>query len=88
MQLNGNNQTVLQMKKEARKTEDLKHIFIYYHLIQEMVDRSEIALQYVPSKDTLAEILIKRLGGPLHSYIAIKIGIKLGVEDSVPKERC
>lgn len=57
-ELSGGNQTAFQMETEARLTEGSKKIpstTISY----KKVERGEVVLHYVPSKENVADILIK-----------------------------
>lgn len=60
----GYEQTALGMTKEAMVIKSLKHIAIYYHFIWEKMEQCEVVLQYVPSKQSVVDILTKGLVGP------------------------
>ena len=45
-----------------------KHIEIKYHFIRDYVQRGAIRLQYIPTDEKVADILIKALGRGKHVY--------------------
>lgn len=82
------NNTSLQIAREARLKEASKHILIYKHFIKEKVEHGDIALKCVPSTDNLADILTKGLGGQPHNKVAILMGIYLATGGGGAEEEC
>lgn len=88
MQLSGSNQTGIETEKEARLTEPSKNISIYCHFILEKGEPGEVVLQYVSSKENVADAFTKGLSGRLHNYLESLMETNSGLEDSVDKEEC
>lgn len=63
------------MANEALLTYASNHISIYNHFIGYKVERGEILLKYVPSKDNVADIFTKGIRGQLHNSMYRSIGI-------------
>ena len=52
-----------------------KHIEIRYHFIRDYVQRGAVCLQYVPTDEQVANILMKALGRGKHVYFRDKLGV-------------
>ena len=61
MVLYEDNQSAICMAKNPQFYGCAKHIGIYFHYIQEQVERGAVALRYCPSYDMIADMLTKGL---------------------------
>ena len=52
-----------------------KHIDVKFHYAREQYQKQIIAVDYVGTKDQLADILTKPLGGPVFQDMRWKIGV-------------
>jgi len=59
--LRGDNQASLCWAKDARSDHKSKHIEVIHHHIREKIKRREIALEYVPTKEQVADLLTKAM---------------------------
>lgn len=75
--LHGDDQTSLQMEREAMLTEASKHIAISCHLIRDPIGHGITRMQYVPTKENPAEPLKKGLRQGTHWKLTVEIGIDL-----------
>jgi len=63
------NQSYIKMSHNPVLHSRTKHIDIHYHYIREAVAEGNVTLEYCPTKDVVADILIKPLGkGQLSFY--------------------
>ena len=53
----------------------LKHIEIKYHYIKDMVQRGAVKLQYVATKEQIADVLTKPLARAKFEYYREKLGV-------------
>ena len=53
----------------------LKHIEIKYHYIRDMVQRGVVKLQYVATKEHIADVLMKPLARVKFEYLREKLGV-------------
>ena len=56
-----NNNGAIALAKEPRSHHKSRHILRKYHLIREIIDREDIRIERVDSKDNLADPLTKAL---------------------------
>jgi hypothetical protein len=61
---------------EPRSHNRSKHVMRKYHLIREIVDRKEIAIEKIPSEDNVADPLTKALSQDRHEMHMGKLGIR------------
>ena len=61
--LNEDNQACILLSKNPQSHSRTKHIQIRYHFIREKTDSKEVSLQYVNTKDQLADMFTKNLPG-------------------------
>lgn len=66
------------MSREAKLTEALKHIAIYYHFISEKMEQGDTVPRYGPPEEDLAHILTKEIGGLALKRLSMLIEINLG----------
>jgi len=52
-----------------------KHISIRYHFLREKVAENEVKLEYVPTKDQVADIFTKALPKDTFQYLQEKLGV-------------
>ena len=52
-----------------------KHIEIKYHYIRDMVQRGAVKLQYVATKEQIADVLTKPLARVKFEYFREKLGV-------------
>ena len=58
------NQSVITNSTTPGSKLSKKHVIIAYHRVRESIATGVIQIAYVPSKDNLADLLTKILGGP------------------------
>ena len=69
------NQGVIVLARNPVFHNHLKHIDIQYHYMWELVKSGNIELEYLPTKEMLANLLMKPLACSQHKYLAC--GIRL-----------
>ena len=52
-----------------------KHIAIKYHYLRELVQKKEVRVEYVNTKEQLADIFTKALPKDAHEYLRDKLGV-------------
>lgn len=52
-----------------------KHIAIMYHYLRELVQEKEVKMEYVNTKEQIADIFTKALPKDAHEYLRGKIGV-------------
>ena len=52
-----------------------KHITIKYHYLRELVQDKEVKVEYVKTKDKIANIFTKALPKDAHEYLRGKLGV-------------
>ena len=52
-----------------------KYIAIKYHYLRELVQDKEVKIEYVNTKDKIAEIFTKTLPKDAHEYLRGKLGV-------------
>ena len=73
------NQGAIELSKNPKHHNRTKHIDISYHFVHEKVASNEIAAEYCPSEEMLADIMTKGL--PKISFE--KMRTALGVQETV-----
>ena len=79
--LHCDNQAAIAISKNDVHHDRTKHINIRYHFIRETIVSKEIEVQWVPTKDQLADALTKPVGRNRLSYLRHKIMGKQQVDD-------
>ena len=74
MSLHSDNLSAITLSQDATYYTCTKHINVAYHFICEKVASHEAMLTYVPMKENIADILMKRLELPQHHYLMGKLG--------------
>jgi hypothetical protein len=52
-----------------------KHIEIKYHYIQDMVQRKEVLVQYLPTNEQVVDVLTKPLTRKMFEYFCDRLGV-------------
>jgi hypothetical protein len=63
------------LAKNPENHEKAKHIDTKYHLIRDEVEKKRIALEYVDSRNNIADLLTKPLPIQAHQYLTDKSGL-------------
>jgi len=69
------NTSAISISKNPVMYSKTKHIPIKYHFLQEQVLEQKVKLEYVPSKEQVANILTKPLPRETFEYIRQKLGV-------------
>jgi hypothetical protein len=69
------NQGAIRLVSNAEFHQRTKHIDVKFHYIREQYQNQIIAVDYVGTKDQLADVLTKALGGPVFQDMRKKIGV-------------
>ena len=69
------NTSVINISKNLVMHSKTKHIAIKYHFVRELVQDKEIRLEYVHSKEKIADILTKPLPQDAFLYLRGKLGV-------------
>ena len=64
VQTKGDNQGAIPLVKNPILSERSKHIDIGYHYVRDLADKKRIALEYIPTKEMIADGLTKPLPRP------------------------
>lgn len=75
MVVNADNQGSIALTKNPVFHDHSKHVDIQYHLMHNLVKQEKIQLNYVPTKDMLADTLMKSLPQAQHELLSIGIGM-------------
>eukprot|EP00253_Pinus_taeda_P026008 PITA_26008 len=70
-----NNTSAISISKNPVMHSKTKHIPIKYHFLQEQVLEQKVKLEYVPSKEQVADILTKPLPRETLEYLRQKLGV-------------
>jgi hypothetical protein len=73
--LKGDNQSSIAIATDPKYRHRTKHIEVHYHYVREQVERGLIKLEYVSTKEMLADVLTKPLPKPAHAQITAKLGL-------------
>ena len=69
------NKSVINISKNPMMHSKTKHIAIKYHFVRELVQDKEIKLEYVRTKEQIADIFTKRLPKDAFLYLRGKLGV-------------
>lgn len=69
------NQAAIKLASNSEHHKRSKHIDVRYHFIRDIVNKKQIALEYVSSKDQLADIFTKPLAKAQFCYLREKLNI-------------
>ena len=76
------NQGSIALAKNPEFHKRTKHIDIRYHFVREKVESGEVAIEYCPTQDMLADIMTKPIAAPQFAALRSKLGILVGRESS------
>ena len=69
------NTSAINISKNPVMHSKTKHIAIKYHFVRELVQDKEIRLEYVHSKEQIADIFTKKLPKDAFLYLRGKLGV-------------
>ena len=72
----GDNQGTQALSINDIKSERTKHIDIKLAYIQDTLEKGEMQLKWIPTRDQIADILTKSLNGPLHTALLNKLTVE------------
>ncbi|MHC6131856.1 Ty1/Copia family ribonuclease HI, partial [Serratia marcescens] len=70
------NSSAINISKNPVQHSRTKHISIRYHFLKEKVSEKEIILDFVPTKEQLADIFTKPLPREAYEYLRTALGVK------------
>ncbi len=74
--LHCDNQGALALAKNPVQHQRSKHIDIRYHFVRSEIQKGFLHLQYIPSKENLADIFTKPISGPrMKTFVPIILGV-------------
>ena len=76
MKLYCNNQSTIKLEKNLVFHARTKHIKVYYHFIQELIQNGNIELVYNPTQDQIVDIFTKPLAQDKFQKLKDGIGVK------------
>jgi hypothetical protein len=62
------NQSAQMLSKNRRFSKRIKHVELKYHFIREAIEKNKVELDYIQSKELMADLLTKALSGPKTEY--------------------
>jgi len=69
------NTSAINISKNSVMHSRTKHVSIRYHFLREKVAENELKLEYVPTKDQVADIFTKALPKDTFEYLQEKLGV-------------
>jgi hypothetical protein len=69
----GDNQSTQELSKNGVKSERTKHIDIKYHFVTDEVSKGKVKLQWVSTKEQLADVLTKALPQVVHEKLCTEL---------------
>ena len=69
------NTSVINISKNPVMDTKINHIAIKYHYLRELVQDKEVKLEYVHTKEYIADIFTKTLPKDAHEYLRGKLGV-------------
>ena len=69
------NKSAINISKNPMMHTKTKHIAIKYHYVRELVQDKEVKMEYVSTKEQIANIFTKALPKDAHEYLRGKLGI-------------
>ena len=76
LQLGCDNQSAINLTRNPVQHSRSKHIDIRYHFIKERVEDGELKLEYVPTKEQLADIFTKPLPKEAFQNLRLRLGVQ------------
>ena len=75
MVINVDNQGSISLAKNPAFDDRFKHIDAQYHLTRDLIEENWVSLNYVPTKEMVADTLTRALPRTQHEYLAKRIGL-------------
>lgn len=69
------NTSAINISKNPVQHSRTKHIAIRYHFLKEHVEANDIKLEFVPTKDQIADIFTKPLPKAQHEALRLRLGV-------------
>lgn len=69
------NQPAIHLAKNRENSKRTKHLDIRYHFIKDEIQNGSVDLKYICTRDKIADIFTKGLGGQSFSYLRDKLGL-------------
>ena len=69
------NQAAIKLSGNSEHHKRSKHIDVRFHFLRDIVEKKQIEIVYIPSKDQLADILTKPLAKQQFCYLRSKLNI-------------
>lgn len=73
-------ESTIKMASNLQYHDRTKHIYVKYHDVWSGVERSLIRLEYINTKENIADIMMKTLPTVMYECLVRKLGIRLGHE--------
>jgi hypothetical protein len=74
--IKGDNRGAIALTKNTKDHGKVKHIDIRHHYIRDLLESNQIALEYVPSAENLADLFTKPLSRDLHHRLLTTLNFK------------
>ena len=78
------NQIYIKMVYNLVFHDNMKHIEVRYHYIWDMVQKGDVKLKYVPTKEQVADVFTNPLSHVNFDYFQYKLGV---VRKDIPRKR-
>ena len=69
------NQATITFSETNKISQRSKHIDVRHYFVKQAIEESQIMLEYIPSKENLADIFTKPLGKEQFEYLRTKLGV-------------
>ena len=76
--LKGDNMTGVTLTKNPGSQNRTKHIDVQHHFVRELVEEGELSIDWIPTRDMLADALTKALPGPRFRELRERMGMVMG----------
>ena len=70
------NSSAINISKNPVQHSRIKHIELRYHFLKDKVAKGEIKLEYMPTKDQVADVFTKSLPKEKFDHLCAKLGLK------------
>ena len=70
------NTSAINISKNPMMHEITKHIAIKYHYVRELVEEKQVKMEYIHSREQIANIFTKALPKDSFEYLRGKLGVK------------
>lgn len=86
--INIDNQSAIKLIKNPQFHKRSKHIDIRYHFIREKLVNKIIGVNFVPSKDQIADIFTKVLSKEIFVGLCVRLGMHRAGSDALKRREC